>query len=296
MWTTSLVTASGETNLSDNTNYLLTGLSGIGMAPTRRITQQGPEQHGATDLGYRLQERKIALSLLALGGSEDDWFTRRNTVLSLFRPADAAVSLKIATSDGTIVRQIDCYFSAHLDLGVDPDLRQGWQPVAVELVAPDPTWYDPVGVSVTYGIGGAGQAMNVPLAVPWPVGTSSINTARALSYAGTWDAYPTITVVGPITNPVITNDSLGDKLDFTGLALAAGQKRVIDCRYGYKTVVDQSGTNKVSDLTSDSNLATFRVGAHPNPLNGGNSIRVSGTNITTATEVYLQYNTRYVGV
>ncbi|MBX6770887.1 MAG: phage tail family protein [Chloroflexi bacterium] len=294
-WTLSIIAGGAEINVSDGQDYILTGLDGIGMAPANRIIEQGPQQHGASDRGFRLQPRKIALSLLARGGSDSDWWQRRNSLLALLRPSDTPLALRLTRSDGT-VRQIDCYYSAELGLAVDPDLRASWQPVVVELLAPDPTWYDPTGTTITYGIGGAGDQMTVPLAIPWHVGASSINTTRQVTYSGTWDAYPVITVIGPATNLVITNETLGDKLDFTGVSLGAGERRIIDCRYGQKTVTDANGTNRIADLTADSNLATFRIGAHPNPPGGVNSIRVSAQNITAGTEIYLQFNARYIGV
>ena len=298
-WSLKVISGEQTVDLSDGISYILTGLDGIGMAPAHRISQQGPQQHGASDVGYRLDPRTLVIGLLVKGGDAATWFAARSALLQLFRPADGLVSLQLVS--GSFVRQIDAAFTTQFDknsmgMPVDPDLRSTWQPVSISLECPDPTWYDPSGQSVTYGIGGSGQAMNVPLAVPWSVGASAINTSRQVNYAGTWDAWPIVTINGPINSPVLTNTTLGDKLDFTGVNIAAGGKRVIDCRYGYKTVVDENGANKVSDLTSDSNLATFRIGAHPSPLNGTNSIAVSGTGLTAATEVYLQFNPRYVGV
>ena len=293
-WTLSVISANTEYNLSDNQDYLLTGIDGIGAAPVVRISERGPMQHGESDLGYRLQPRNIILAVMAKGGDEAAWFARRNTLMTIFRSSDSPLKLRITS--GEMVRQIDCYLNGTMEMTPEVGLVPGWQRVGIELYAPDPTWYDPDGASHVFMLGG-GQAMNVPLAVPWQVGASAIDQSIVVAYAGSWDAYPTILIDGPVTGLLVQNNTLGDKLDFTGVTIPAGETYVIDCRYGYKTVIRQSdGANRIQDLTADSNLATFRVGAHPEPLDGVNSLRVKGTGITAGTRVVIQYKPRYVGV
>ena len=293
-WTLSVISADTEYNLSDNTNYLLTGIDGIAAAPVARIAERGPMQHGESDVGYRLQPRKIALALLARGGDDAAWFARRNTLMQIFRSTDDPLKLRITSGD--MVRQIDCHFNGAMEMTPEVGLAPGWQQVGIELYCPDPTWYDPTGASHSFLLGGGG-ALAIPLSVPMQVGSSTIDQSIQVQYDGTWDAYPIITAVGPITNLLIQNTTLGDKLSFSGVTIAAGDSYVIDCRYGYKTVTRTSdGANRIQDLTDDSNLATFRIGAHPKPLNGTNSIRVAASGLTTASAIYIQYNTRYVGV
>lgn len=295
-WTLSVISGNVEYDLSDGETYILTALDGVGMAPVARIAERGPLQHGESDLGFRLEPRKIALAFVAKGGDDPAaWFAVRHDLLRIFRPSDTPLQLRIAS--GEMTRQFDCHFSGAMGLAPEFNLAPRWQRVVVELTAPDPTAYDPSGESITYGISGSGQSMIVPLEVPWMVGASDIGTTRQVAYAGTWDAFPVITIRGPITDCIILNETLGDKLDFTGITIPAEEQYVVDCRYGYKTVTRQSdGANRVQELTSDSNLATFRIGAHPQPLDGLNSIRVSGVNITAGTEIFIQFNARYVGV
>jgi hypothetical protein len=293
-WTLSVISRDVEYNLSDNQDYLLTGIDGIAAAPVTRITERGPMQHGESDLGFRLQPRKIALALMGRGGDDAAWFARRNTLMSIFRSSDSPVKLKI--TNGDTVRQIDCYLNGTMEMTPEVGTAPGWQRVGIELYAPDPTWYNPAGESVAFALGGGGL-LAIPLAVPMQVGASSIDQSIVVQYQGTWDAYPIITAVGPITSLLIQNNTLGDKLDFSGVTINAGDSYVIDCRYGYKTVTRTSdGANRIQDLTADSNLATFRVGAHPDVSGGTNSIRVQASGLTAASVVYLQYNTRYVGV
>ena len=293
-WTLSVISRDVEYNLSDNQDYLLTGIDGIAAAPVTRISERGPMQHGESDLGYRLQPRRIALAVMARGGDDNAWFARRSTLMSIFRSSDSPVKLRVTS--GEVVRQIDCYLNGAMEMKPEIGLIPGWQQVGIELYAPDPTWYDPVGCSFAFTLGGGGL-LAVPLAVPMQVGASTIDQSVVVQYDGSWDAYPVITAVGPITSLLIQNNTLGDKLDFSGVTIGTGDSYVIDCRYGHKMVTRTSdGANRIQDLTADSNLATFRIGAHPDVPDGTNSIRVRATGLTTSSAIYIQFNPRYVGV
>ncbi len=291
-WAVSVISRDVEYNLSDNTNYVLIGLDGIGAAPVARIVERGPMQHGESDLGYRLGPRRIALALMARGGDTAAWFARREALLRIFRSSDSPVKLKIVNGD--IVRQIDCYLSGTMEM-VPDDSCPRWQKVGIELYCPDPTWYDPAPVTLQFD-GGGGEATTVPTLVPTFVGSSLLDETRTAAYAGTWDARPVVRIVGPVRDARIVNLTTGDKLDFSGVTIAAGHWYEIDCRYGRASVIDDAGANKIADLSADSNLATFRIAAHPDVLGGVNAIRATGTNISAATLVRLTYHERYVGV
>jgi hypothetical protein len=113
---------------------------------------------------------------------------------------------------------------------------------------------------------------------------------------GTWRDFPVILVVGPINNLVIANQSTGDTLDFTGYNLGVGSTLTVDCRPGRKTVIDGAGASLIDKLSDDSDLATFAIEANPDASGGVNSIRVTGGNATSATEIYVQYYHRYIGL
>ena len=292
-WMVSIISRGVELCLSDNADYLLTGIDGIGHAAVARISERGPMQHGESDLGYRLQPRHIALALMARGGDRAAWFVRRAEIMNFLRASDAPVQLRLAR--GGWIRQIDCYLSGEMAMAPDNRLAPLWQGVGIELVAPDPTWYDPAPVTLQFD-GGGGEATTVPTLVPTMVGSSELSETRQIAYDGSWEAAPVVRVVGPIQGARIENTSTGEKLDFAGVTIAAGHWYEIDCRYGRASVIDDAGANKIADLSADSNLSTFAIRAHPDVLDGKNALRVAGTNISAATLVRLTYHERYVGV
>ncbi len=122
-----------------------------------------------------------------------------------------------------------------------------------------------------------------------------IVASKTITYLGSFLTYPIITITGPITDPVLTNVSTGEDLDFTGITIAGGDTYTIDCRFGYKTVKNAAGTNKIADLTAASDLATFHLGADPEVSGGANAFTLTGTSTDANTTVTVTYNERFVG-
>jgi hypothetical protein len=141
---------------------------------------------------------------------------------------------------------------------------------------------------------------NVALSVDQAVALSTAMSggtyaSKTLSYAGTWPAYPQIVIHGPITNPVLTNVSTGKVLAFTA-TIADGTFYSIDTRYGYKTVVDSAGVNRLGNLSAASDLAEFALLPAPDVAAGANAFTLSGTSTGANTKVVVRYNNRYGGI
>lgn len=120
------------------------------------------------------------------------------------------------------------------------------------------------------------------------VGTPPL--ALTLAYAGNVPEYPVITLAGPLYNPEVTNHTTGETLDFTGSTVSGSVAYTIDLRYGYKTVTDDGQANKVSQLSDDSDLATW----HLEPGNNALTMTASGT--TALSGVTINYYNRYIGL
>lgn len=280
-------------DLTDGIKYNVIAFDGFGMAPVKRTEQTGPLQNGATDTGYRLQPRNLRVSLFNWAASANQAHLRHNELLGIFRPGNDVIKLRYTYDDGT-VRQIDTYYNGGVGLSsTDYFVSAKWnQRAVVELRAPDPTWYDPSGMSSEFSLSVSGGGFVFPIFTNFFFGSTTLNNSInvALADANVWDTYPTIIITGATTSLKITNTTTGDKLDFTGSSIGTGIVYTIDTRYGYKTVTDVAGANQISKLTSDSNLATFRL------VPGDNSITVTGTGLDSNSRIQIQYNTRFIGV
>jgi hypothetical protein len=271
------------------------GEDDLGMPPLHRLEERGPMQHGSTDRGYRLDPRFPTYVFGIPAWSPAELRTKRRQLLQIFRPSRLII-MKHVLEDGEI-RYLDGYYYGGMKMPAQ-DRRAGvFQKTAIILKTDDPTFYDPEGVSVSFALGGGGSAWEFPWVIPWTVGASSIDLTQNLEYAGDVATFPTIIrITGPITSAIITNMATGEKLDFTGTTIAAGDYYDIDLRYGLKTIVDSTGADQFSDLTTDSDHSTWHIAADDEVADGINPIRVQGSAITAATKIEINYFNRSSGI
>jgi len=278
--------------LSDGNPFAIVS-SEEGGPPVRRLTDRGPLQDGDSDLDFRLDPLTWPLGLRIYASDNSTHYTNRTLLRRIFRPSRTPTKLRWTLENGD-VRQLDCHVNGRLIFASGN--QDGFtQRCVVPLRAADPTWYDPTQQAAVFGIGG-GDAWAIPWAIPWGIGAATVDQTLAIVYAGTWRTYPVVVITGPINNPIITNQTTGDKLDFTGTNLSVGDIYTIDCAPGVKSVTDQASTNRIDKLTDDSDLATFALEADAEAPGGVNSIRVQGTAATSATQVTLRYFVRYDGI
>lgn len=124
----------------------------------------------------------------------------------------------------------------------------------------------------------------------------NIGSAYSVSvpYLGDVDSYPVITILGPMSDPVITNSTTGDTLDFTGGTVGTAEIWTIETRYGRKSVLNGAGSSVERYLSPDSDLATFRLVPDPIATGGTNVITLSGSATGTASAMTLSYYNRYI--
>jgi hypothetical protein len=290
-----LIANGNALDISDIDNYVWQGHSGFGLANLHRLILRGPQQHGDTDMGYLFDPRIIQLNIRLMGTDLDDLYDKQQELTGYANPnTNSTISLRFTRIAANIVRQIDAYVVAGLDFASSQ--RHGFTVLeGITLRASDPSWYDPSGVAFDFVAGGGSAALVIPKLIPFSMGASTIDNSQAFGYAGTSDSFPVITITGPVTDLVITNNTTGEKLDFTGVTIAGGKVYTIDTRYPYKTVVDEAVANKNGELTVDSNLASFHLaGRRPGENSRSNSIHVTGSAVSGATQINLAYFTRYI--
>lgn len=279
--------------LDDGTYCYWVGDDGLGMAPMRRLSERGPLQHGDTDRGYRLDPRMIRLVLDIVATSRSDLFSKRQSLLSMFSPLNPNIILQLELD--ALTYRIDTHYIAQM--AMPSSERLGWnQTVVVDLKANDPTFYQATGNSVTFTLGAGLDKHEVPTIIPMTLGGTDIVSSIPITYTGTFPTNPIIRIYGPVTNPIITNSSTGDKLDFTGITIVETDYYTIDTRYGRKTVTSKVGTNKLSELSNDSDLATFALMPDPEVGDGVNAITIFGYDANTVTKIDVNWNNRYIGI
>jgi len=280
--------------IDDAVEWLRGGDDGFGLPDIEPISESGPNQDGSTDKGFRLKPRVINLALKGFPAERGAaYWDFRQTWLKTFKPTNIPTILRVVS--GSMVREILVKTVA----GSKLPRKQGQGLViedGVQLLAHDPTWYDPAGVALSFSGGAGGTGTPVPLIVPVTVGASSVNVSVAHAYTGTWRTFPLIRITGPITDAVILNATTGKKLSLIGSTINAGNYIEIDTRFEAKTVIDQAGANQISRLTSDSDLAGWAIEADPEAPDGINNLTVTGSAANAATKIDITYFRRFIGI
>jgi hypothetical protein len=231
------------TQISGGTLSYRVSASNIGAPPKRNLSIRGPFQNGESFLGFRYDKRIMSLVFFSDASTLSLADSQRDDIYDLWKGIEnETVTIKVVRDDGEI-RLIDGEVVNVIDF---PDAvgnrYAGSQQFVVQLECHNPFWRSESTV----------------------VKNISYNTTSTITYDGQFPAEPIINIVGPITNPVLTQVATGKKLDFTGITIALDNNYQIDTRYGYKTVLDGNFANKLADLTSDSDLADFKHRTFPN--------------------------------
>lgn len=191
------------------------------------------------------------------------------------------VTLRILTNAGASY----ILFCNLLDFDM-PIRRELWSaPFKVELLAPDPTIYDDT----------AGGELTAPLPklveggyiypVAYPVIYAPGSAPTTVTNAGTTPVYPTITLTGVMTNPVITNLTTEEFIAIEGLATAPGDTVVIDMRAHTVTLNGSSIFAKVSTTSAWWGL-----------LPGGNDLTLTTTSGSDTVSGVVSWRSGYMGI
>lgn len=298
-------------SLNNFSGYTLLEYSGLGIANTRRLSQRGPYQHGDTDLGYRQDPRSIMISWGVWGDGDHAAFALealRTQLFSIFRPREGdPVRLLFIMPDGR-KRQADVNLQGAFDGGSQSYEGYAAQRLAAAFKASDPRLYHPQQQSTSFNLLSSISGLPIPFTVPIPIGESTLNTTQNIVYADgdvlAAVEYPTITIYGPITSPVIENLTTDETVSFTaggGLTIGSGEFIVVNLNN--KTALDQDGNAVDSYLSDDSDLAAFHLSYASEKLydgsyntDGSNAIRVQGDGVNLITRVDMTWYDRYEGV
>jgi hypothetical protein len=102
-------------------------------------------------------------------------------------------------------------------------------PWTLVLLASDPRIYGDALKSGSYDptAGTPGTGIDFPIDFPIVFGTGS-GSQLSVSNQGNFETPPVFTITGPVTTPIIDNDTTGESIYTKGLALLAGETAVVD--------------------------------------------------------------------
>lgn len=256
--------------------------TGWGSPPVEHVTQRSPLQHGQSLLASWLRPRTVQVAIRQDFCSRNDYWAGRQELVNALR-LDVWHFLSDTVTPGILrrvlpngsLRELDVYLSQGPTFDA-PDQRR-WDSWGIQEVlrwiAYDPIIRDPVDRS--YDL--------------------NVLSNTIVTYDGTWQERPTVTMTGPITNPGLVNSTTGETLGFTTVVVA-GTSLVISLGSDPVTIVDSLGVDRIGDLDSTSHLASWHLAPHPEAANGQNTLLFSGSGTSGATACVLNYHDKYWGI
>lgn len=274
-------------------------MTGWGKPPETNYTTTGPFQHGQTWISYRLNPRTISLELAHKYCSRSEWHTGRSTLLEQMglnnsspnSPLHGVLRWAYVENEVYITRDLDVRLARGLGFTPLNSWREWSVLESMEFVADNPIIYDPI--STSSAITTFTSALRFPITFPFFLGCEW--GSATITYEGTWETYPTITITGPAAGVYIENESTS-KLIRLDYSISLGETVTIVLSYNTKTVTNNLGQNLMEYITEDSNLGEFTLQPDPIVTGGDNDILVIVMGNTAATSVTLTYYDRFYGI
>lgn len=281
----------------DEPDFKLLAYGNLGAPPTEFITQQGYKQDGVNERDYILQPRTITVELWRSPACDrQTYWDNRAALHEFLRPnRNGPITFTLRTPNGNL-RSLIVRADPGLVFPPNPDNNSWDIQEQLDFIAFNPILFDSGGTVLALAVAVQTQLV-FPITFPITFGTSDLFlTTGNITYTGTWESYPTITLTGPYTRATVTNVTTGVAL-FMAVAIPQGETRVITLTPGAQSIVDQNGVNRFSDLGPGSNLIDFNLRPDPEVPNGIQEITiqlVDGVNGISGAEI--DYFNRYFAI
>lgn len=242
-----------------------------------------PGRHGATVSSQFYDARMITLQGTIGGTSFADFETNRKALIAATAINLDANGYPVATRitftmlDGASY-YVDCFFDKPL-MDLTAPTRCDFQVVAT---AANPFIFGSTQVTSSSISPPSGGGYVVPMIVPY-ISAAATGGSVTLNNAGSEQAWPIITLTGPLTTPVVTNTTTGKYLQLS-YTIATGDQVIIDM---YAQTITLSGASLIGTKT----LASDWWGLVP----GNNTISLTTTSSGDTGSMTVAFNPPYVG-
>jgi hypothetical protein len=207
---------------ADGVEWWVTKEDGWSSGPGVRLElADRPQRDGAFDAPSFRSARVITLEGTAVAPDEDTRERAKDRLAAVL--ADGSAPSELVVRERTVTRRALVRLSAGTKVVDTTPVSFDW---SLQVTAPDPLRYGADVHELSCGLPRPGQGIKFPLGFPLVFGQAE-GGSLALGNAGTAPARPVWTITGPCTQPVIRNDSTGERLAFS-LSLAEGDVLTVD--------------------------------------------------------------------
>ena len=243
-------------------DYLVMETSGFGGSPVQLQTLQGLGQSGVTLVDQLLEPRVLRLIILVEGSSRGEVENKRRELLRLFNAQLGLGRIRWGREVGGIY-EIEVIVK-DIEFVASEDFGQFHEEVEVELVAPDPCWFEPT--------------INTKIIDSSPI---------TITNKGDIFTSTKIVVSGPAENVIVKNKTTGEKMTLV-VSLTVNQKLEVNSKIGGKEIslitANDERVNYFKVLTPGSDFITLAPGVNELTCNliGG--------------QIEITYYHRYLGI
>lgn len=215
-------------SLGAETAFGLTGVTGLlDMPAVRSSDLELLRRHGAYAGDDFLAARTIQLDFSIYADSVEEMQSRMDEFLQAFVVGvEAPLVFQLPGVAGGVPARVWAR-TKRRSVMMDLEYKYGVAKASVQMVATDPRIYTDQQQSDNTGLLVVSGGATFPLTFPLSFGTVGSGGSMLLNNTGTFAAPVLFKIDGPVTDPVITNDTTGDVISFTG-TIASGSYYLVD--------------------------------------------------------------------
>lgn len=269
--------------LTNRLPFLLESVEGRGEVGAEIQLQSAPFQDGATFIDTTLTTRSLVLNVSLIAESRNGLNDIRHKISTVFNPKLGLG--RLIYLNGNVEREIGVVVDGSPAFPVGDAKGRWFQRTVINLVAPNPFWE---GVAVdNYKL--EDFVGNFRFKFRFPVRFATRGDSRTLVNKGDVPTPIKVEFRGPVTNPKITNITIGEFIKVNA-TIPANYKLILDTSFGNKRVeiIAPDGVVQNAFHYIDLESTFFSLGVGENRFSfiteGGNP------------EVYVEYKHRYLSV
>lgn len=262
--------------------YIIGSVSGTGGADNTIISNSVPGLDGVYVQGIRTESRVITCFIHVDGRDRKDMYDKRFTLIQRLAASDTPGMLYYYNDYTTMriaaIPQSSPNFT---------DRIKNYNRADISFYCPSPYWESLIDKSGYMAYTDAG--FEFPF--EFDISFAALSNETVLLNSGSVPAPLEITIHGPASNPVIINDTTGDKIGLSK-ELQTGETLVINTKRGNKSVVIHHTDGSIEDAFQYIDPSTEFFSLQP----GENRLLYQSDNESEQTQIYIKYRELYVGV
>jgi len=215
-------------------------------------TTHGPDLPSSRDISFSVWSNLL---------SESAALAALQTFQGAYGQADETLELTVSTPSQDFI----VYGRPRRSIPNLENVGSGIIGVAVQFRALDPRFYDATPTSTTVPLGAISGGLAYPFAYPFAYGTASAGTAT-LNNLGNAPTSLKITIAPTseaVTDPVVVNQTTGERVEFESLTISPGRSLEIDFAERTVTLIDPFTAGGSVDVSStiDRTVSTWWTGS-----------------------------------